>query len=158
MERGLRKLRSSKIEDVPEFYEAVVLRPMITAAGWITGVVAIVGGVVLMAGGGAPWLENAGAAAGTVGALIVFGLLKFYRCELLLGKRWLMIRIGPVRHRLGLEAFESLHVRPARFWRRLFSHVEAELRLPSPNRALVFPTKDPETLQRELEGGTATEV
>ncbi len=157
MGRNLRQLREGEIEDLPEFYEAVVLRPLISAAGWVLGIAGIVGGVVLMAGGAASWLENAGAAAGTAGALIVFGLLKFYRCELLVGKRWLMVQIGPVKHRLGLEAFESVHVRPARFWRRLFSKVEAELKLPSLDRILVFPTRDPGALRQQLEN-MGTEV
>ncbi|NOZ79156.1 MAG: hypothetical protein GXP48_08275 [Acidobacteria bacterium] len=152
---GLRQLRSGRAEEIPKFYEGVALRPFVSVAGWIVGISAILGGIVLMATGAASWVENAGAGVGTVGALIMFGLLKFHRCELLLGKRWLMVRVGPVRHQFGLEAFESIHIRPARVWRMLFSSVEAELGLPSLGRVLVFPTRDPETLRHELENVAA---
>ena len=151
----LRQLRAGKTEEIPEFYEAVSLRPAVSVAGWVVGIAAIVGGGALRAGGAASWLENAGAGVGTIGALVMFGLLKFYRCELLLGKRWLMVRVGSVQHQFGLEAFESVHVRPARVWRILFSSVEAELRLSSLGRVLVFPTRDPEALRRELENMTS---
>ena len=147
----LRRLRGEEADEVPHYYEAVSMRPEVLAAGWVLAILAVGGGIAAMVIGSDSWLENLGAIAGTLGAVLVVALVRLRRFEILLGEKWLAVKTGPVRHRFPVRSLGRPAARRASSWRRLFSPVELEVKISDPDRTIGLPTRDPEALAAELE-------
>jgi len=144
IERGL------ETEEVPRFYDSSELRPAFARGGWIVAAGAIAVGVWAMVGGAGSWLADTGAVLAALGVIVVVGLIRFRRCEIIVGRRWATLQVGPVRHRLGSGQLAGADVRPARRWRRLYADRELQLDLAAHGRILRFPVCDSESLVREL--------
>lgn len=155
----LRSARAEDGNDVPVHYERVGLRPAVRRLGWALGSLALAGGISVMIAGQGTWLEVAGAALGSVGAVAAYGLIRCGHFELTLGRRWLVAATGPLRQRVAPEAVEGwVESRTATGWRRLFAEHEEVVPLPTHGASLVVPTRAPGALLAALSGGEARAV
>lgn len=151
MTTGLRRLRQGMEDEAPIHYEGLPLRPAFRMGARVGSVVLIVSGIAGMSRGDGTLLEAVGAAAGAVGVVLLILSWRFRLYEIIATDRWLILRCGPLRHRLGREDVAVGPARPASSWRRLYSDREAALASEAHGRRLLFPV-DGHTELRRLTG------
>jgi hypothetical protein len=150
MSVDLRRLRGRDVDEAPHHYECVPLRSSVAILGWCLGPALACTGVTGMVLGAGSLLEVAGAAAAAASGVVIFALIRLKRFEITLGKRWLELALGPVRHRLGSDGVKVGEVRKACSWRRLYALEEIVLQLEAHGRATAVPSRRAHELEAAL--------
>ncbi len=146
-----RRGRSDEQADTPHHFERTLLRPAVRAAAWPAGAAAAAGGIALAVLRQDSPLEVVGALIATVAGLVLLGLFRCRSHEVVIGRKWIHGRAGPLGGRVPVGLVESHEVRPSTGWRRLYSLREVVVRLGHGGRELVLPSDEPEALGSAVE-------
>jgi len=138
-------------DELPLHFEGLRLRRWIVAAGWPLALAAAALGVVLVGTSVQPLVDAIGLVVGVLGAVLIAGLARCRRFEIVVGARVVTITVGPLRRLVPVGQLERGEVREARSWRRLYAGHELAFDLPAPFRTVVLPAEDPEALQAALD-------
>lgn len=146
----LRRLRGQDTDEIPHHYERVPLRSSVSISGWCAAPALACGGVAgMVAGVGSVW-EVVGAIGAALSGIVIFGLIRLRHYEITLGRRWLELALGPIRHRLGGDSVKVAEVRRSRSWRRLYAHEEVVLALEAHGREAAIPSRRARELELAL--------
>jgi len=143
-------VRIMRDRDLPVHYEESPLEPVVRAAGWAAGIVAIVAGIATFVGAESGLGEAAAAVFVLIGCTLVVALVRCRRYEVTVGQRMIELRLGHFRRRLPTGCVEAVTDRPSSSWRRLFAPRELVLSLSVETRPLVVPSHDPDELRAAL--------
>ena len=140
-----RNLTRERVE-VPLHFEDVRLRTVIEAAGWVAAVVLTTLGISVAVNADGWMVEALGVVmAGSAGVAMV-GLVRCRRFEIVVNRRFVSGRAGPLVDRLPLGMVDTTATRAATAWRRLYCHREAVLRGAGGVQTLILPSRDPQAL------------
>jgi len=145
-------VRITRDRDLPVHYEESPLGPVVRAAGWPAGIVAIVAGIATFVGAESGLGEAVAAVFVLIGCTLVVALVRCRRYEVTVGQRMIELRLGLFRRRLPTGCVTETAERPASSWRRLFAPRELALTLSVETRPLIVPTHDPDELRSALIG------
>jgi hypothetical protein len=137
-------------DQLPLYFEGLRLKRWLAASGWPLAVVGAVVGVTLAGTVRSPLADGAGLVLGVASALVVAGLLRCRRCEIVIGPSLLTFGAGPFRRRVPAAWLEHGQLRPATSWRRLYADRELLFELPDHEGSFILPTAEPEALQAAL--------
>ena len=137
-------------DELPLHFEGLRLRRWIVAAGWPLALAAAALGVVLVGTSVQPLVDAIGLVVGVLGAVLIAGLVRCRRFEIMVGARVVTTTVGPLRRLVPVGQLERGEAREARSWRRLYAGHELAFDLPAPARTVILPTADPESLQAAL--------
>jgi hypothetical protein len=137
-------------DQLPLHVEGLRLRRWIVVAGWPLALAAAALGVVLVGTSAQPLVDAIGLVVGVLGAVLIAGLVRCRRIEVVIGPSLLTISAGPFTRRVPVGAFEPPEVRAACSWRRLYADHELVLDLPAHGQNVILPTAEPEALQAAL--------
>jgi hypothetical protein len=143
-------------DELPLHFEGLRLRRWIVAAGWPLALAAAALGVVLVGMSAQPLVDAIGLMLGVLGAVLIAGLVRCRRIEIVIGPSLLTISAGPFRRRVPVGALEHPEVRTACSWRRLYADRELVLGVPAHGHNVILPTAEPEALQAALIEANAT--
>ena len=138
-------------DELPLHFEGLRLRPWIVLAGWPLALAAASLGTVVVGKASQPLADAAGLLVGVLGAVLIAGLIRCRRFEIVVGPRLLTIGAGPFRRRVPVGALERPEVRDAASWRRLYADRELVLQAPEYGQRFIVPSAEPEALQAALE-------
>jgi hypothetical protein len=137
-------------DPLPLYFEGLQLRRRLVLAGWPLAVASAALGVTF-AGMARSQLVNAvGLLLGVLAALLIAGLVRCRRFEIVVGGRAVTTTVGPLRRRAPVGWLERGELRRARSWRRLYADQELAFELPDREQSFILPTAEPEALQAAL--------
>jgi hypothetical protein len=142
-------------DELPIHFEGLGLKPALGLVGWPLGVLGAFAGTALVAAGSSFALEILGVLVAGCCGLILVALLRCRRFEIVLGTRMLMVAAGPIRRRVPVGYIETMEIRRASSWRRLYADRELALGLRVGTESVVFPSEEPEELIRAVESEQA---
>ena len=116
----MRRSLSLEVDDVPLHFEGLALRRSMATFGWELAGVCTVGGVGLAVAARGVLVEAAGVMLTVIGAVLLVGLLRCRRFEIVVGPRLLEVGAGPLRRRVPVGFVVNFERRAATSWRRLF--------------------------------------
>ena len=119
-------------------------------AGWPLAVAVAGLGVTLAGTARDPLVSATGLVLGVLGALLIAGLVRCRRCEIVVGGRAVTTTVGPLRRRAPVGWLEHGQLRRARSWRRLYADRELVFELPDRGQSFILPTAEPEALREAL--------
>ena len=137
-------------DELPLHFEGLRLRRWIVLAGWPLALAAAGVGVVLVGTSVQPLVDAVGLALGVLGAVLIAGLARCRRFEIVVGPSLLTVGAGPFRRRLPIGALGPPEVRAARSWRPVYADRELVLDVSDRGQRIIFPSADPEGLQAAL--------
>jgi hypothetical protein len=137
-------------DELPLHFEGLRLRRWIVLAGWPLALAAAGVGVVLVGTSVQPLVDAVGLVVGVLGAVLIAGLMRCRRFEIVVGPSLLTVGAGPFRRGVPSGALGHSEVRAARSWRRLYADRELVLDVPDHGQHIVVPSVDPEGLQAAL--------
>ena len=137
-------------DELPLHFEGLRLRRWVVVAGWPLALAAAALGVVLVGISAQPLVDAIGLVVGVLGAVLIAGLVRCRRFEIMVGARVVTTTVGPLRRLVPVGQLERGEAREARSWRRLYSDYELAFDPPAPARTVILPTRDPEALQAAL--------
>lgn len=143
-------------DELPLHFEGLRLRRWIVVAGWPLALAAAALGVVLVGTSAQPLVDAIGLVVGVLGAVLIAGLVRCRRYEIVVGARVVTTTVGPVRRLVPVGQLERGEIREARSWRRLYAGHELAFDLPAPARTVILPTAEPEALQAALHEARTT--
>jgi hypothetical protein len=137
-------------DELPLHFEGLRLRWWIVLAGWPLALAAAGLGVVLVGTSAQPLVDAVGLVVGVLGAVLIAGLVRCRRFEIVVGPSLLTVGAGPFRRRVPTGALGPAEVRAARSWRRLYTDRELVLDLPAHGETFILPSAEPEALEEAL--------
>ena len=137
-------------DELPLHFEGFQLRRRLVLAGWPLAVAVAGLGVTLAGTARDPLASATGLVLGVLGALLLAGLVRCRRCEVVVGRRTVTMTVGPLRRRAPVGWLDRGELRLARSWRRLYADRELAFELPDRGKTVVLPTAEPEALQTAL--------
>jgi len=137
-------------DELPLHFEGFQLRRRLVVAGWPLAVAVAGLGVTLAGTARDPLVSATGLVLGVLGALLIAGLVRCRRCEIVVGGRTVTTTVGPLRRRVPVGLTEDRLLRSATSWRRLYADQELVLELRDRGEAVVLPTAEPEALREAL--------
>jgi len=137
-------------DELPLHFEGFQLRRRLVVAGWPLAVAVAGLGVTLAGTARDPLVSATGLVLGVLGAMLIAGLVRCRRCEIVVGHRTVTTTVGPLRRRVPVGLTEDRSLRSATSWRRLYADRELVLELPDRGEAVVLPTAEPEALRAAL--------
>ena len=137
-------------DELPLHFEGLRLRRWIVLAGWPLALAAAGVGVVLVGTSVQPLVDAVGLALGVLGAVLIAGLARCRRFEIVVGPSLLTVGAGPFRRRVPIGALGPPEVRAARSWRPVYADRELVLDVSDRGQRIIFPSADPEGLQAAL--------
>lgn len=143
----LRLARASRGTEVPELYEGLKLRAWARLSAWLCGLVFVTGGIAVMVSGDGALVELTGALGAAIGAVVLAGVIRCARFEIILGKEWLRIGAGPFTHRMKWDLVRDCTIRPSTGWRRLFADREIVFSLGFRDQVHLAPSNSPEEVR-----------
>jgi hypothetical protein len=143
-------VRLRRDHDLPRHFEACSLATWARWAGWPLAGACCIGGISLVVRAESKTVEGAAALGVLVGVLLVVGLVRCRRYEIVVGRRTLGLSCGPYRHTVPLGSIEKGEARAAGGWRRLYADRELELVTSLGDRRFLVPTRDENELRPAL--------
>jgi hypothetical protein len=137
-------------DQLPLYYEGLQLRRRLVLAGWPLALAVAGLGVVLVGTSAQPLVDASGLVVGVLGAVLIAGLVRCRRCEIVISGRAVTSTVGPLRRRAPVEWLERGELRRSRSWRRLFADSELVFELPDHGPSFILPTAEPEALEAAL--------
>jgi len=137
-------------DELPLHFEGLRLRWWIVLAGWPLALAAAGLGVVLVGTSAQPLVDAIGLVGGVLGAVLIAGLVRCRRFEIVVGPSLLTVSAGPYRRRVPIGALGPPEARAARAWRRLYTDRELVFDGPDHRERIIVPSADPEGLQAAL--------
>ena len=152
---NLRVAREDDREEIPIHFEGVPLKRSLKFVAWPGSLVCAVVGIAVMVVRPGWIIEVAAALCAAAGVVLLTGLIRCRRYELVVGKKWFFATLGPFKRHIPLQLVEGAFERPAESWRRLFADRELVLRVSVGSGEDPFPTRQPDELLEALGVGTA---
>jgi hypothetical protein len=146
-------VRVTRDQDLPLHYEASTLKAAAGAVGWLVGIVATIGGIMVYVQAGSLAAEAGAAILVLGGGTLIVALVRCRQHEVIVGRRMIDIRLGPFRRTLPTGCVEEATEQPASSWRRLYARQELVLTLSVETPPLIVPTHDPNELRSALASG-----
>jgi hypothetical protein len=137
-------------DQLPLYYEGLQFRRRLVLAGWPLALAVAGLGVVLVGTSAQPLVDASGLVVGVLGAVLIAGLVRCRRCEIVISGRAVTSTVGPLRRRAPVEWLERGELRRSRSWRRLFADRELVFELPDHGPSFILPTAEPEALKQAL--------
>ncbi len=128
-------------DELPLHFEGLRLRRWIVVAGWPLALAAAALGVVLVGTSAQPLVDAIGLVVGVLGAVLIAGLVRCRRYEIVVGPGLLTVGAGPFRRRVPVGALEHPAVREAASWRRLYADRELVLEVPEHDERIIVPSR-----------------
>jgi hypothetical protein len=137
-------------DQLPLYFEGLQLRRWLTLAGWPLAMAAAAIGVTFAGMARSPLVTVVGLLLGVLAALLIAGLVRCRRCEVVVGGRVVTATVGPLRRRAPVGWLERGELRRARSWRRLYADQELAFELADREQSFILPTAEPEALRDAL--------
>jgi hypothetical protein len=137
-------------DEIPLHFEGLRLRRRIVLAGWPLALAAALAGVTLAGLARDPLVKTVGLLLGVLAALLIAGLARCRRCEIVVSGRTVTTSVGPLRRQAPVGWLESGGIRRATSWRRLYADRELVFELPDHEQSFILPTAEPEALREAL--------
>jgi hypothetical protein len=148
----LRVARSDSREELPLHFEGVPLKSSVKRFGWPAAVLLVALGLVVMVARPGFAFEVCGALVAATGAIVVTGLVRCRRYELVVGEKWFLASAGPMKRHIPVQLIAGVSERPATSWRRLYADREVVVSMPVGEQNEAFPSREVAELFRALGG------